>query len=255
VYLIAFDLDRFDLGFAVGTEHPRVDWSDRVPDAVKDPRLPGPDPAESNLVPVLPWMPIVGLGLGLGLAAVGLLLLWVGGPAAAAVTGAMLLPGLYWWTTGAGRLTGLIDVVENWTVSGTETQRRHGVYWAMLTLHGTVACRAVLTALLIYHHMPLWLALAPVLSGAACAELIVDRVKEPNPWPLHWVAAAVVVVLIGLLTDQWRAAAFAVIVALLLSMWGKSLLKKHGLDGRQEGCEALMEMVEAAVLLAGLFFV
>ena len=31
-YLVAYDLDRFDLGFAVGTEHPRVGWSE--PDAL-----------------------------------------------------------------------------------------------------------------------------------------------------------------------------------------------------------------------------
>lgn len=42
-YLVAFDLSRFDLGFALGTDHPRVGWSDRVLDAMRDPRLPGPD--------------------------------------------------------------------------------------------------------------------------------------------------------------------------------------------------------------------
>ena len=40
VYLIAFDLQRLDLHFVVGTDHPRLDWSDR---AQRDPRLPGPD--------------------------------------------------------------------------------------------------------------------------------------------------------------------------------------------------------------------
>lgn len=43
VYLVAFDLEQFELGFAVGTEHPRVDWSDRVPESVRDRSLPGPD--------------------------------------------------------------------------------------------------------------------------------------------------------------------------------------------------------------------
>lgn len=43
VYLIAFDLDRFDVGFDAGTEHPRVDWSERVPDQMKNAGLPGPD--------------------------------------------------------------------------------------------------------------------------------------------------------------------------------------------------------------------
>jgi hypothetical protein len=41
-YLIAFDLSAFDLGFALGTDHPRVDWSDRAPDASRN-GLPGPD--------------------------------------------------------------------------------------------------------------------------------------------------------------------------------------------------------------------
>jgi hypothetical protein len=42
-YLVAFDLDRFDLAYALGTEHPAVDWSDHIPLGVKDPKLPGPD--------------------------------------------------------------------------------------------------------------------------------------------------------------------------------------------------------------------
>lgn len=42
-YMVAFDLDRFENGFAMGTEHPRVDWSDRVRPDVRNPALPGPD--------------------------------------------------------------------------------------------------------------------------------------------------------------------------------------------------------------------
>ncbi len=42
-YLVAFDLDRFDLAFALGTEHPAVDWSEHIQPGVKDPKLPGPD--------------------------------------------------------------------------------------------------------------------------------------------------------------------------------------------------------------------
>ena len=47
VYLIAFDLDRFDLGFSVGTDHPRVNWSGRVPKRSRDKRLSGPDGIDS----------------------------------------------------------------------------------------------------------------------------------------------------------------------------------------------------------------
>ncbi len=42
-YLVAFDLARFDVDFALGTDHPRVGWSDRALPAVVDGRLPGPD--------------------------------------------------------------------------------------------------------------------------------------------------------------------------------------------------------------------
>ncbi len=42
-YLVAFDLAEFELGFALGTEHPRVGWSDRVPEASRVAGLPGPD--------------------------------------------------------------------------------------------------------------------------------------------------------------------------------------------------------------------
>lgn len=46
-YLVAFDLQRFDLGFALGTEHPRVDWSERALPQMKIPALPGPDGIDS----------------------------------------------------------------------------------------------------------------------------------------------------------------------------------------------------------------
>jgi hypothetical protein len=42
-YLVAFDLGAFDLGFILGTDHPRVGWSPRPPDAVRNDALPGPD--------------------------------------------------------------------------------------------------------------------------------------------------------------------------------------------------------------------
>jgi len=42
-YLVAFDLDRFDLGYALGTENPSVEWSEHIQPQMKDARLPGPD--------------------------------------------------------------------------------------------------------------------------------------------------------------------------------------------------------------------
>jgi hypothetical protein len=42
-YLVAFDLDRFALGYALGTEHPKVGWSDRALAQARDAALPGPD--------------------------------------------------------------------------------------------------------------------------------------------------------------------------------------------------------------------
>lgn len=43
VFLVAFDLKEFDLHFALGTDHPRLDWSERPPPSSRDPELPGPD--------------------------------------------------------------------------------------------------------------------------------------------------------------------------------------------------------------------
>lgn len=42
-YLVAFDLSQFDLGFALGTDHPRLGWSPRPPSMARNDRLPGPD--------------------------------------------------------------------------------------------------------------------------------------------------------------------------------------------------------------------
>ena len=42
-YLVAFDLAQFDVAFAMGTEHPRVDWSPRAFAAHAQSEWPGPD--------------------------------------------------------------------------------------------------------------------------------------------------------------------------------------------------------------------
>ena len=42
-YMVALDLGEFDLGFALGTDHPRVGWSERALESVRSPALPGPD--------------------------------------------------------------------------------------------------------------------------------------------------------------------------------------------------------------------
>ena len=42
-YLVAFDLAQFEVGFALGTDHPRVGWSDHIAPGTRDPALPGPD--------------------------------------------------------------------------------------------------------------------------------------------------------------------------------------------------------------------
>ncbi len=43
VYLVAFDLDQFNLKYALGTDHPRVEWSDHILSQMMDKSLPGPD--------------------------------------------------------------------------------------------------------------------------------------------------------------------------------------------------------------------
>jgi hypothetical protein len=47
VYVVAFDLARFELRFTLGTEHPRLGWSPRPPPESHDPTLPGPDGIDS----------------------------------------------------------------------------------------------------------------------------------------------------------------------------------------------------------------
>lgn len=42
-YLVAFNLSYFDAGFALGTEHPGVGWSERAQEKMVDKALPGPD--------------------------------------------------------------------------------------------------------------------------------------------------------------------------------------------------------------------
>lgn len=42
-YMVAFDMNRFDLGYAVGTAHPSLGWSSRPPRSVRPRGMPGPD--------------------------------------------------------------------------------------------------------------------------------------------------------------------------------------------------------------------
>lgn len=43
VYLLAFDLGNYDVGYAVGSVHPRLAWSTRPPGVMRPAGLPGPD--------------------------------------------------------------------------------------------------------------------------------------------------------------------------------------------------------------------
>lgn len=56
VYLVAFDLARFETAFAVGTDHPRVGWSPRVPPDMRRDSPRGPDGIDTIA-------PLVGLGM------------------------------------------------------------------------------------------------------------------------------------------------------------------------------------------------
>ncbi|WP_212524744.1 hypothetical protein [Actibacterium sp. MT2.3-13A] len=47
-FFVAFDLSRYGMGFALGTDHPRLDWSPRPPWNVRVKGLPGPDGIASS---------------------------------------------------------------------------------------------------------------------------------------------------------------------------------------------------------------
>src|SRR5690606_27901119 len=55
VILVAMDLKQFDMHFAIGTEHPRVGWSERVPEDKIVKTLTGPDGFDT-------FEPLVGTG-------------------------------------------------------------------------------------------------------------------------------------------------------------------------------------------------
>jgi hypothetical protein len=42
-YMVAFDLQAYEVGFVLGTDHPRLGWSERPPSEIRDEALPGPD--------------------------------------------------------------------------------------------------------------------------------------------------------------------------------------------------------------------
>lgn len=56
-YFVAFDLDVHEMRFAVGTDHPRLGWSARVPSSSRMDSLPGPDGVGSPAPLVTTGMP------------------------------------------------------------------------------------------------------------------------------------------------------------------------------------------------------
>jgi hypothetical protein len=56
-YFVAFDLDVHEMRFAVGTDHPRLNWSSRVPASSRLDALPGPDGIGSPAPLVTTGMP------------------------------------------------------------------------------------------------------------------------------------------------------------------------------------------------------
>jgi hypothetical protein len=55
-YLVAFEIDRFDLSYSRGTDHPRLNWSPRPPAYLRPRGLPGPDGISTD-------RPVVSLGM------------------------------------------------------------------------------------------------------------------------------------------------------------------------------------------------
>jgi len=55
-YFIAFDLSLYDVGYELGTDHPRIDWSSRPSGAGRNYKIPGPDGVKSP-------SPVVNLGM------------------------------------------------------------------------------------------------------------------------------------------------------------------------------------------------
>lgn len=55
-YMVAFDLDEFELGYEVGTDHPRLEWSPRPPKSGVEWQMPGPDGIRSPA-------PLINLGM------------------------------------------------------------------------------------------------------------------------------------------------------------------------------------------------
>lgn len=52
-YMIAFDLAQFDVGLAMGTDHPGLGWSPRPPASIRPKGMPGPDGVK-NPAPLVP---------------------------------------------------------------------------------------------------------------------------------------------------------------------------------------------------------
>lgn len=238
-----------------------------------------PFPTASDAPPTLhgraaPFYPVIGLLLGIllaGLALIGQALGLAAGPGAPAL--AMVLLGVWVWSTGALHLDGLADCADAW-VGGLGSRARTlaimkdphigaiGVVVLVLVLLTKLAALLVLlragqaTLLWVLLWLPvlaraqiLWLALS---TRAACAEglgAVLDvHLPRRAAWPAATLGTAAALAGIMAGTGPAVTAAVAAAAALVLLGWRRSLLARLG-GYTGDGVGALVEVSETLLLL------
>jgi adenosylcobinamide-GDP ribazoletransferase len=247
-----------------------------------------PFPAPADAPPTLygdaaPFYPVIGLLLGCVLAALAAAGLWLG-LTAMPVAGvlAVVLLGVWVWSTGALHLDGLTDCADAW-VGGIGSRQRSfeilkdphvgamGVValilvllaklsslWAMLVLAGAPGASALITLLVwvpaLARAQILWLALTTQparLQGLGA--VLGAQLPRRAAWTLALLGT--LIPLLGIASLSLAAAVtVAGVTALVVHRWRRALL--HRLGGYTgDGVGALVELVETAALLAAMLVI
>ena len=220
--------------------------------------IPGEDHPDNRLV--LAFFPAVGAVLGLILWGVAAFLLFAVNSLAAAFICAILLPPFFWWISEGRNLKGMIWVIGNWAShDGDETEdSSYRPYWILLGVQTALLCRVFAIGALVYTGNALWLVIGPVLAMAAHAELLTHNaqvVPQRAPWPLHWLlATGLVLVVSACLPRGIFAGILALVVAWVLTGFLERLAEAQCGKCEDHAHGAIREMVEIVVLLIGILY-
>ena len=219
-----------------------------------------------DLSEAVPFFPAIGALFGLCMWLIARVLVAIAGQVVGSIIGAVFLPLLLWWGMGWRNLAASVWLIEKRLSEHDAlpgSVAAYALYWRVSMFHAFVLLRWLCVGGLIYQKGGGWLLSGPVLSSAAFVELCrpktsdqseTNRAPAPVAVHLHWLIAAVVVLVASGLTGALFAGLTALVCVYLLVPWAERSLCSPDQGTGEQPRRALMELIEQGVLLIGILY-